>query len=68
MKRDSFAFPVASATLPNEAVEWGHPGMTYREWLIGQALAGATASADEWKPEELITYVDRVIAAMEKPA
>ena len=40
------AYPVAPSWNPNgDMVEGGFPGMSLRDWFIGQALAGMCASS-----------------------
>jgi len=51
----------------------GTPGMTYRQWLIGQALAAELAGGDRWTDSHLssmarrvIEDVDAMLAAMDR--
>jgi hypothetical protein len=38
------AFPVSDTIHPNGQVQYGHNGMTLRDWFAGKALVGELAS------------------------
>lgn len=68
--RQFYAFP--SQSLGVDGLPDGYPdfGMTYRQWLIGQALNGVLASGvaglsyDELA-DSVIGYADRIVAKLE---
>ena len=56
---DKAAFPVAVTACTF--------GMTYRQWLIGQALAGLCGDPDIYDPETLcICIADEIIGHLDK--
>jgi|TARA_R100000093_G_C1915333_1_gene64098 hypothetical protein len=63
---DEYAFPRPSVFSENTSV-LGHKGMTYREWLIGQALAGMRHGDDKWKDVSAHArgIADRIIMDLE---
>jgi len=47
------AFPQAGRTLPNGTYEWPVEGMSLRDWLAGQALAGWCSASPTVRKEPL---------------
>lgn len=57
--KDKYAYPTHAAGVNNL-------GMTYREWLVGMALAGGETGIDMDGTPYAIKRADAIIAALEK--
>jgi hypothetical protein len=71
---DSPAFPFSHLIPDNDQIDYRCEGMTYRQWLIGQALSGL--SGQEWASDYqrsdvaliAITFANAIIEQLDQEA